>query len=475
MAEETRMQLTLEPAHVQARAIRDGETSSRELLELCIERIEKLDGDINAVVTRDFEAGRREADQADAVLARGDPVRPLHGLPITIKDALETEGMRSTGGAEALTDYLPVRDAAVVRKLKDAGAIVFGKTNLPEWSGDAQAYNELFGTTRNPWNLKRVPGGSSGGAAAAVATGMTSFEIGTDIGGSVRFPAAFCGVFGHKPSFGIVPSTGYLDHAEGGTTEADVNVIGPIARSGEDLELLLPLLLKDTSPWEVRLPEPTDVAALRVAAWLDDPVCPRQPDKFLSAPGITPRPTDIQMNEREGVGTMRVVITMDPPEHRKVRAVASPWFTPHALRAIDAAVEQSARELVDELAGDTGEGETDLAMGMAVSHPLRILSTALGVPREHEPKILELSNRLFAPEDEELGRGMTTPDDFRRLGQEFLELFLPIVQDRRANPTSDLASVLANGLIDGQPMGPAETLGYYLIVFSAGHVQPRHG
>ena len=195
----------------------------------------------------------------------------------------------------------------------------------------------------------------------------------------------------------------------------------------------------------------------------------RQPDKFLSAPGITPRPTDIQMNEREGVGTMRVVITMDPPEHRKVRAVASPWFTPHALRAIDAAVEQSARELVDELAGDTGEGETDLAMGMAVSHPLRILSTALGVPREHEPKILELSNRLFAPEDEELGRGMTTPDDFRRLGQEFLELFLPIVQDRRANPTSDLASVLANGLIDGQPMGPAETLGYYLIVFSAGH------
>jgi hypothetical protein len=175
------------------------------------------------------------------------------------------------------------------------------------------------------------------------------------------------------------------------------------------------------------------------------------------------------MDEGQGVGAMRVVITMDPPEHRKVRAVASPWFTPHALRTIDAAVELSARELVDELAGDTGEGETDLAMGMAVSHPLRILSAALGVPRDQEPKILELSNRLFAPEDEELGRGMTTPDDFRRLGQEFLELFLPIVQDRRASPTSDLASVLANGLIDGQPMGPAETLGYYLIVFNAGH------
>ncbi len=195
----------------------------------------------------------------------------------------------------------------------------------------------------------------------------------------------------------------------------------------------------------------------------------RQPDKFLSASGITPRPADVQVNEREGVGAMRVVITMDPPEHRKVRAVASSWFTPRALRRIDAAVEQSARELVDELAGDTGEGETDLAMGMAVSHPLRILSTALGVPREQEPTILELSNRLFAPEDEELGGGISSREDFRRLGQEFLELFLPIIQDRRANRTSDLASVLANGQIDGQPMGPAETLGYYLIVFNAGH------
>ncbi len=288
MAEETNTLLALEPAHVQARAIREGKTSSRALLELFIDRIESLDGDINAVVTRDFDAARRTADQADAVLARGDPIGPLHGLPITIKDALETQGLRSTGGADDLKDYVPTRDAPVVRKLKDAGAIVIGKTNLPEWSGDAQAYNRLFGTTRNPWNLERGPGGSSGGAAAAVATGMTAFEIGTDIGGSIRFPAAFCGVFGHKPSFGIVPSTGYLDHADGGTTEADVNVIGPIARSAEDLELLLPLLVKDTPPWDVRLDEPADVAALRVAAWLDDPAC--QVDREVLE--VTTRATD---------------------------------------------------------------------------------------------------------------------------------------------------------------------------------------
>ena len=165
---------------------------------------------------------------------------------------------------------------------------------------------------------------------------------------------------------------------------------------------------------------------------------------------------------------MRVVINMDPPEHPKVRKLASPWFTPRALQRIDAAVEESARELVDELAGETGEGETDLAMGMAVSHPLRILSTALGVPRDQEPKILELSNRLFAPQDADLGSG-GGPEEFRKLGQEFLELFLPIIQDRRTNPTDDLASLLANGTVDGEAMGPGETLGYYLIVFNAGH------
>ncbi|MEE8117811.1 MAG: amidase family protein, partial [Gemmatimonadales bacterium] len=158
---------------------------------------------------------------------------------------------------------------------KEAGAIVFGKTNLPRWSGDLQSFNDMFGTTVNPWNAERVPGGSSGGAGAAVATGLTSFEIGTDIGGSIRVPAAYCGVFGHKPSFGIVPSTGYLDHEGGGTTEADINVIGPIARSAEDLELLLKILLRKDRPWRADLaPPPDDVRALRVAAWLDDPFCP---------------------------------------------------------------------------------------------------------------------------------------------------------------------------------------------------------
>jgi len=194
----------------------------------------------------------------------------------------------------------------------------------------------------------------------------------------------------------------------------------------------------------------------------------RQPDLFLSEPGITPLPTDREINQNEGIGAMRVVINTDPPEHRDLRKVASPWFTPRALKTMDAAIDRSAKQLVDELAADGSEGETNLAQGLAVSHPLRILATAIGVPREQEAKILELSNRLFAPDDPDIGGG-SEPEDFIKLGQEFLEMFLPIIQDRRAHPTDDLASVIANGRIHGEPVGPMETLGYYLIVFNAGH------
>jgi cytochrome P450 len=189
------------------------------------------------------------------------------------------------------------------------------------------------------------------------------------------------------------------------------------------------------------------------------------PDLFSSEPGITPRPRNPAYSVGSAFDSMRVVITTDPPEHRKLRKVASPWFTPRALRRIDAAVEECARRLIDELGP---EGETDLARGMATSHPLRILATALGVSREDEGRILELSNRLFAASDPELGAG-NRPEDFQKLGQEFVRLFLPIIEDRRKNPTDDLASLLANGQIDGQPMGMMETLGYYLIVFNAGH------
>jgi cytochrome P450 len=188
------------------------------------------------------------------------------------------------------------------------------------------------------------------------------------------------------------------------------------------------------------------------------------PDLFINEKGIAPTPLD---NPPDPTGSFRVVIGTDGTEHRDLRKVAMPSLTPRALASVEASMRKSAKQLVDELA-KAGEGETDLAMDMAVRHPLRVLCKALGVPEEQEETIRDLSNRLFAADDVELGSG-GTPEEMKRLGQEFIELFLPIVAERRANPTDDIASVIANGKIRGEALGPVETLGYYLITFSAGH------
>lgn len=261
-------------------AIRSRELTSRDLLELYVDRIERLNPPINAVVTLDLERARADADRADEEAARGEWRGPLHGLPITIKDAIEVAGVRSTGGAIELTDHVPDTDAPAVARLKAAGAIVFGKTNVPRWSGDLQTYNEIFGTTNNPWAVDRVPGGSSGGPAAAVACGLTAFELGTDIGGSVRNPAHCSGVFGLKPSYGVVSQRGYLDHVGGGTTDADINVFGPIARSAEDLDLLLGVLAGPDADeglaWRLELPQPrqNNAGDYRVGVWFEEPDAP---------------------------------------------------------------------------------------------------------------------------------------------------------------------------------------------------------
>lgn len=278
--------LLLRPALELAAAVRQRDVSARELLDAAIARVERIDPQLNAVCTRAFESARLEAEAADRRTVRGDELPEFHGLPITVKDAIETAGIRSTGGAEELAGHVPSADAPAVAALRAAGAIVFAKTNVPAWSGDIQTFNSLFGTTRNPWDPERVPGGSSGGAAVAVACGLTAFELGTDIGGSVRVPSAFCGVFGHKPSYGLVPTLGYLDSAHGGSiTEADVNVFGPIARSAADLAALLDVLAGPdparAAAWRVELPRtprPEGVRGLRVAAWLDDPALPVDPE-----------------------------------------------------------------------------------------------------------------------------------------------------------------------------------------------------
>ncbi|MEE9415665.1 MAG: amidase [Acidimicrobiales bacterium] len=260
--------------------IADRTIGARELLDHYLERIGRLDDELNSVITFDIERAQQTAHDADAKTAAGAELGPLHGLPITVKDAIATKGIRSTGGAVELKDHIPTEDAPVVQRVKTAGANVFAKTNLPPWSGDIQTFNPMFGTTNNPWDISRTPGGSSGGASTAVAMGFTSFEMGTDLAGSVRLPAHFSGVCGHKPSFGIVPQFGYLDHSTAGSLESDVNVFGPLARSVADLELLLDLMSGPTddraTAWELSLPPARhdELGDFRVAAWLDDPSCP---------------------------------------------------------------------------------------------------------------------------------------------------------------------------------------------------------
>jgi len=267
------------PAVELAAKIRRKELGCRELLDHYLARVERLNAPLNAVVTLDVERARARADAADQALARGAGVGPLHGLPMTIKDCFETAGLRTTSGAPELKDHVPAADAASVARLVAAGVNVFGKTNLPVYAGDVQTFNALFGTTNNPWDRTRSPGGSSGGAAAAVAAGLTSFELGSDIGGSIRNPSHYCGVYGLKPSYGLVPALGHIPYAPGSRIEADVNVVGPIARSADDLAAAFDVLAGPTAErataWRLALPPARrdGLRGYRIAAWIDDPAC----------------------------------------------------------------------------------------------------------------------------------------------------------------------------------------------------------
>ncbi len=261
-------------------AIRAGRLSSREILDVLLERVASLDESVHAVTALDTERARKEADLADAEAQRGESRGPLHGLPMTIKDSYQTAHLRTTCGAPEYADFIPRVDAVPVARLKAAGAVVFGKTNLPIWANDTQSYNELFPTTNNPYDPERTAGGSSGGAAAALAAGFTPLELGSDIGGSIRGPAATCGVTGHKPSYGIVPFVGQIPGPPGTLTEADLAVAGPMARTVDDLELGLDVLAGpndwNSTGWQLRLPAPrhSHIRDYRVATWSEEESAP---------------------------------------------------------------------------------------------------------------------------------------------------------------------------------------------------------
>ncbi|MCY1406335.1 Acylamidase [compost metagenome] len=230
------LELLLQPACEQAAQIRTGQLSSRELTQACLQQIEALNPTLNALVTVDAEGALRKADEADRRQANGDPLGPLHGLPLAHKDSFLTAGMRTTWGSKVYADHIPEVDSLIVRRQAEAGSILLGKTNLPEFGAGSQTFNEVFGATLNPYDHALTCGGSSGGAAVALATGMVALADGSDMGGSLRNPASFCNIVGLRPSIGRVPIW------PNANSFGQVTAVGPMGRCVADVALLLSVI-----------------------------------------------------------------------------------------------------------------------------------------------------------------------------------------------------------------------------------------
>ena len=256
--------------------------SAMEAVDDAIARVERLDGALNAVVVRDFERAREAAANADAALARGER-RPLLGVPITVKESFNVAGLPTTWGMPWFAGWTAPEDAVLVSRLKAAGAILIGKTNVPFALGDWQSFNKVYGTTNNPWAPGRTPGGSSGGAAVSLAAGYVPLEMGSDIGGSLRAPAHYCGVFSHKPSRSVIPARGHVVPGTSGGTP-DLPVVGPLARRASDLSLAFGVIagpdVLEATGYRLDLPPPRHqrLADYRVLVIDSHPLLPADRD-----------------------------------------------------------------------------------------------------------------------------------------------------------------------------------------------------
>lgn len=261
-----------------AAMIKAREISSQELLEHYLSRVERYNPELNAIIVLDEERARARAKEADASLAEGTVWGPLHGVPMTIKESYNVAGLPTTNGRPDMKGNIAESDALAVKRLKAAGVVLFGKTNVPINLADFQSYNEVYGTTNNPWDLTRGPGGSSGGSAAALAAGLCGFESGSDIGGSIRNPSHFSGVFGHKPTWGLLPPRGHA--LPGLIVQPDLSVIGPLARSASDLETGVLAMAGpdelDSVGLKLDLPiaRHASLGEYKVAVWANDEIAP---------------------------------------------------------------------------------------------------------------------------------------------------------------------------------------------------------
>jgi len=314
----------------QLAALAAKDVSAVELLKLALARHERTHATLNAVVAADLERALESARAIDDLRTRGEAVGPLAGLPMTIKDTLDVAGLAASSGVEAFRRRKP-EDAVVVGHARRAGAVIWGKTNVPVMAADWQAYNPLYGTSNNPWDPARTTGGSSGGAAAALAAGITALEIGSDIGGSLRVPASFCGVFSHKPTWGMVSQRGHVPPAPGAHAERDLNVVGPMARSARDLRLLLSVI--ENGPIAARAAA-ADLTELRVGLWLDQAGFPLDPEVRAVIEGLAadltamgaevksisaPVPADQLMSAYQTLLGSTISVDMPPAAQRQMR------------------------------------------------------------------------------------------------------------------------------------------------------------
>lgn len=260
--------------------IRQREVSAAAALEHYLARVARINPLLNCIVAMDAKGARKRAAEADAALERGVLWGPLHGVPMTVKDTIEVAGLPCTAGSTLLKDHLPKRNATAAQRLLDSGAIIFGKTNVPEFAADLQTANTLHGRTGNAWDPERLAGGSSGGAAVALAAGLSALELGSDIGGSSRNPAHYNNVFGMRPTWGTISGIGHIPGMPGSLTIDELGTLGPLARSARDLRLAFDIVrgsdplfghvLKPQLPDE----ELPDLGKLRVGLWLEDAVAP---------------------------------------------------------------------------------------------------------------------------------------------------------------------------------------------------------
>ena len=253
--------------------------SSEELLRLYFDRIDKHNESLNAIIVETRDEAMARAKEADKALAHGENWGAFHGVPMTVKESYNIAGLPTTWGNPLWKDNVAKEDAESIKRLKAQGVVVFGKTNVPLMLSDFQSYNDIYGTTNNPYDLERTPGGSSGGSAAALAAGLTGLEIGTDIGGSIRNPAHFCGVFGHKPTWNLLWMRGHAPPGDMRGTP-DISVIGPLARSATDLKTAVKTMAGPDEimarGYKLNLPglDSRTLGDLRVAVWADDEICP---------------------------------------------------------------------------------------------------------------------------------------------------------------------------------------------------------